>query len=284
LRPLNKQNKRPVNTQQILEIYRLLPWFRGKLRIGKKLFGSYINKREPLHFTAHGGIEYSIPNTLENLGMELLINGVYEQDIVRFLQAQVPDGAVYFDIGANIGSLGLPVVKLKSNVRYYGFEASPMVFEYLQKNFEQNGILHFQLFNKLVHQNDAQLMKFYESELYGKSSLAPTYTSDYIEVDSVSLDGFCRQQAIKKIDWMKVDVQGFELYVFEGMQQMLKEKNVENILFEFEAWADEQAGVEIGAAQSLLQEWGYCLYGLDGKRLENNKRNACTMIWAKPNV
>ncbi len=83
---------------------------------------------------------------------------------------------------------------------------------------------------------------------------------------------------------MKVDVQGFELFVFKGMQQLLREKRVFNILFEFEAWADEQAGVEMGAAQRLLQEQGYQLYGLNGRPFEYNKRNADTMIWAKPNV
>ncbi len=176
--------------EQFLKIYRSLPWFRGKLRIGKKLFAPYINKREPLKFTAHGNVQYSIPNTLENLGVELMINGIYEYDIVEFLKAQIQNNSIYFDIGANIGSLGLPVVKCKTNVKYYGFEASPMVFEYLKKNFEQNDILQFYLYNKLVHQDDAQLVKFYQSELYGKSSLAPTYSSDYIKVASVSLASF----------------------------------------------------------------------------------------------
>lgn len=245
-------------------------------------FKQAIEKKKPVEFTAHYKVRYKIPNTIENLGVELLINGVYEKDIVEFLQKQVPRDAVFFDIGANIGSIGLPVIKDKPGIRYYGFEASPLVFEYLQYNFTANGIPHFELFNKLVHKNDQETMKFYEAELYGKSSLAPTYTDQHILVTSLSLDAFCNGKNIQKIDWMKVDVQGFELYVFEGMKHLLEEKKISNILFEFEAWADDQAGISRGAAQRFLEQMGYVLYGLDGKLLQHSANKNDTMIWARP--
>ena len=265
-----------------LSIYRSLPWFKGKLRLGKGMFNSKINHAVPVSFKAHGGIFYNLPNTKENLGLELLINGVYENDIVHFLQKQIKDGNTYFDIGANIGSIGLPVVKIKPRVHYFGFEASPKVFEYLEKNFKDNHILHFELYNKLVHKDDEQSMKFYQSDLFGKSSLAPTYTSDYVMVASISLDSFCRQKNIDHIDWMKVDVQGFEIYVFEGMKELLTNKRVKNILFEFEPWAEEQAQVRIGIAKDFIESMGYGLYTLNGHPWLDDKRGSDTMIWAKP--
>src|SRR5690349_3061444 len=99
-----------------LKVYRMLPWFRGKLRLGKRLFKNYIELPSAVSFRAHGGVLYDIPNTIENVGIELLINGIYEQDVVRFLKNHIPDRAIYFDIGANIGSLGLPVLKSKKGV------------------------------------------------------------------------------------------------------------------------------------------------------------------------
>ena len=108
-------------------------------------FNSHIDHAAPVSLTAHDKIFYNLPNTKENLGLELLINGVYEQDIVRFLQKQIQDGAVYFDVGANVGSLGFLVIKGKPNIHYYGFEASPNIYQYLQKNFNDNNIPHFEL-------------------------------------------------------------------------------------------------------------------------------------------
>ena len=214
--------------------------------------------------------------------MELLINGVYENDIVQFLKREIPDGAVFFDIGANIGSIGLPVVKQKQNIKYFGFEASPNVFAYLQKNFTQNNIRHFALHNKLVHKDDGETMKFYQSDLYGKSSLSPTYSNEAVEIESLSIDKYCAENNIPCIDWMKVDVQGFELFVFEGMKKMLQEKRVKNILFEFEAWAEIEAGVEPGSAKKYIEETGYELLNLKGKPWIFDEKNNDTMILAKP--
>lgn len=268
--------------KNFLNFYRSLPWFKGKLRLGKMIFKSGINHPEPVSFKAHDGVFYHLPNTKENLGVELLINGVYEQDIVQFLQKQIQDGAVYFDIGANIGSIGLPIIKSKPNIHYYGFEASPIVFQYLEKNFKENQILHYELHNKLAHKDDEQKLKFYQSDLYGKSSLAPTYSQDFVMAHSISLDSFCAQNNITHIDWMKVDVQGFEIYVFEGMKELLRNKKVKNILFEFEPWAEEQAQVKIGIAKDYVRSMGYELYSLKGQLWADHKTGTDTMIWAKP--
>ena len=268
--------------RKLLSLYRSLPWFKGKMRLGKLLFDGSINHDKALTFTAHGGVIYNVPNTKENLGLELLINGVYEQDIVRFLKNQIPDKALYFDIGANIGSLGLPVEKKKPGIRYYGFEASPMVFEYLEKNFADNRVLHYELYNKLVHKDDDQEMKFYQSDLYGKSSMAPTYSNEHVQVSSVSIDTFCLERKIPYIDWMKVDVQGFEIYVFEGMKELLSQKRVKNILFEFEPWAEEQAQVRIGIAKDYIESMGYQLLSLNGESWAGQENGRDTMIWAKP--
>lgn len=265
-----------------LQCFRYLPWFKGKLRIGKFFFKNYINQPNPFSFYGHNKIQYKIPNTFESLGVELLITGIYEKKTVRFLKRQIKPGDIYFDIGANIGALGLPVVKNKTAVKYFGFEASPLVFEYLKYNFKQNKIDNYQLHNYLVHEEDNRYMKFYQSEQYGKSSLAPTYTQQYIFVNSISLDSFCKDHQLTNINWIKVDVQGFELYVFKGLRQLLLNKKVDNIIFEFEYWAEEAAGLEKGAAQSYLSGAGYELFDITGKKLPAILTNGRAMIWAKP--
>lgn len=265
-----------------LNTYRSLPWFRGKFRLGKKIFAKYMQRPDIFSFKAHDNIIYTIPNTLENIGAELLINGVYEFEIVQFLKSKINDGSVYFDVGANIGSLALPILKTKENINYHGFEASPSVADLLQQNMTANGQVEARIINKLVHKDGAQELKFYVSNLYGKSSLASTYSSDYIMMDSVSLDEYCKENNVTYIDWLKVDVQGFELYVFEGMQELLQNKKVKNILFEIEDWAEQQAGLDPGSAKNYLQKFDYHIYSLEGKPWDEHKKAKDTMIWARP--
>ena len=265
----------------MLKFYRWLPSFKGKSRLGKLLFKSLIDRNDALSFTAHKKIQYKIPNTIESLGVELLIHGIYEKKVVEFFKAGIKPGDNFFDIGANIGAIGLPVIKGKSNVQYFGFEASPVVFDFLKHNFLQNNIQQYQLHNCLVHETNNQPMKFYESVQHGKSSLAPTYTTSHILVNSIALDTFCDKHQVTKINWMKVDVQGFELFVFKGMRQLLLNKKVDNILFEFECWAEEAAGLEKGAAQKYLAGLGYELFDLSGNKLLAVLSTGRAMIWAR---
>ena len=266
----------------MLAFYRWLPSFKGKSRLGKLLFKSILNSNVPLQFTAHENIHYKIPNTFESLGVELLVHGSYEKKVVSFLKRQLQAGHIFFDIGANIGAIGLPVIKNKIGIKYFGFEAGPLVFNYLKYNFIQNNIEQYQLHNYVVHENEGQPLKFYEAEQYGKSSLAPTYSKGHILVNSIALDAFCNAQHVDKINWMKVDVQGFELYVFKGMQQLLLDKKVENIVFEFEDWAESAAQLEKGAAQKYLLQCGYELFNLTGIMLPHIVTKGRDMIWAKP--
>ena len=250
--------------------------------MGKLLFKNHINQSLPVTFSAHNRIRYEIPNTIESLGIELLINGIYERKLISFLNANLQKGDVYVDIGANVGATGLPVVKNTTGVKYIGFEASPSVFEYLTYNFNTNNIVNYALHNKLIHEKDGDMMKFYQGAYYGKGSLAPTYTHDHIMVPSVSMESFCYANKITHINWMKIDVQGFELYVFKGMRQLLLNKKVDNILFEFEYWAEEDAGLERGAAQKYVLSMGYELFEISGKKLTGVITRGRAMIWAKP--
>jgi FkbM family methyltransferase len=265
----------------LLSIYRSLPWFKGKLRLGKLLFSNYVNASQEFTFKAHDGVTYAIPNTLENIGLELIINGVYEKEVLDFLKTNMKDHSVFFDVGANIGSIGIPVAKTKKAIDYHCFEAAPDTFDYLQKNIASNQLASYQSSNCLVHHTSGISHRFYVSALHGKNSLAPTYSNDYIEVGAVTIDDYCRLNGIQHIDWMKIDVQGFELFVFQGAKELLQNKLVQNILFENEPWAEDQAGIERGKAQQFLLDCGYSLFDMEGQVWNNLIETRETMIWAK---
>ncbi|MEJ7586811.1 MAG: FkbM family methyltransferase [Ferruginibacter sp.] len=266
----------------MLKFYRGLPAFKGKSNLGRLLFKKSIGRKTPIEFRAHKGITYKIPNTNSGLSVELFIVGIYERKVIAFLNKRIKDGDNYFDIGANIGAMGLPIVKGRPSIKYFGFEASPFIFEYLSFNFKTNGIRNYQLLNYAVHDSSMMAVKFYQAMNNEKSSLTSTFTNEFILVESISLDVYYTTHEITKINWLKVDVQGFELSVFKGATRLLSAKKIENILFEFESWEESAAGFEIGAAQKYLLEMGYELFEISGKRLTQLVTGKRTIIWAKP--
>ena len=267
-----------------LNKYRALPYFRGKFRIGKFLFRGHLNRPDPVEFQAHYNIQYKIPNTIENLSSELLINGIYENEIVNFIAAILPNGGVFFDVGANIGAIGLPVLKKGKNISYFAFEPTPSTFASLKYNLECNNIINCTIIQALIHAGDNKQFKFYCGDKNGKNSLAPSYSSDYIEIPSLSLDSFCEKNDIQFIDLIKIDVQGFEMYVFQGMKRLLMEKRVKNILFEFEEWAEKDAALEIGSSQKEIVGSGYELFDLKGEKIKELVTDGTHMFWAKPGL
>src|SRR6185369_7177460 len=70
--------------------------------------------------------------------VQVFKNGVYEWDNLRFVLGNIPDNSTYFDVGANLGLMSLPILDQTRNVNVIALEASPQMFMYLQKTRERS--------------------------------------------------------------------------------------------------------------------------------------------------
>ncbi len=268
----------------IFNVYRNhIPNFRGKIRIGKivRNFLSYHpNFQDPIK--ARDGVNYFLPSLNDQIGIELFFHGIYEKDIIDFLVNNIQDDDVFFDIGSNIGSIGIPIARTRK-ITYFGFEASPNVYSYLKRNFDINIDYAVSLVNKAVADNDDKQLNFVDCsyDRYGEGHLTFEKSDlNTISVDTISLDKFCKESKISQIDWLKIDVQGHESLVFLGAERLLQEGRIKNILFEFEEWAESDAGYEIGLAKKMIEAYGYRLQNLRGENWSILDESNSTMIWA----
>jgi len=69
--------------------------------------------------------------------------------------------------------------------------------------------------SSLYEPNDKLLEKYQNLEMSKLKNIS--------EIDTVSLDNFCLENQIKKIDLIKIDIQGGELDVFKGAEKILKD-------------------------------------------------------------
>jgi hypothetical protein len=89
--------------------------------------------------------------------------------------------------------------------------------------------------------------------------------SQSVEVPSWTLDEFCNTERIERINFLKVDVEGFELSVFRGAERLLRERRVDYICFEISQEPLRGAGVESGKVFEALETLGYLAYRFDGR-------------------
>jgi hypothetical protein len=100
---------------------------------------------------------------------------------------------------------------------------------------------------------------------FGMGSLTNRFGTEGIAVPTVALDDAVRAHGIDRVRAIKVDVEGFELGVFQGATQILTQPSAPVVFFEFNDWAENrpEQGVRAGDAQRYLLSLGYHLQRLD---------------------
>lgn len=246
-------------------LIRKLPDFKGKHRLVKMLYGKKLRTSEDILVKGKFGCEYLLPNLEENVGLEIFINGVYEESIVNFLRKIIPQKGHFLDLGANIGAISIPVCKLRPDISTIGVEAAPWIYSYLQKNLQRNNITNARIMNNALFNKDNLLLDFFTPrDKYGKGSLAPVFSQDPVKVIAKKVDTIVRELNFGKVNTIKIDVEGFEYFVFQGAEQLLTQDESPDIIFEFVDWAESAAmNLSPGSAQLFLKEHGYRLYNLE---------------------
>jgi FkbM family methyltransferase len=263
----------------IHKILNTLPFFRGKLRLARFLVP---NQKQRAKFKTKDGMLFSVPNLVENVSFELYVNGIYEKETIDHICMSVPKNGVFVDVGANIGAISIAVAKKRPDLNIFAFEASPIVFNYLRENKEQNNCLNLTIYNLAIHDiGGIELPFFSPKELNGKGSFAPVFTDEAVMVTTISLDDFFTKERLTP-HFIKIDVEGYELSVLRSMKLFLTVNAECPVLFEFGDWTELAAGFEIGSAQIFLKELGYSLYTFPHEKvIKTPLEKGAEMILAK---
>lgn len=128
---------------------------------------------------------------------------------------------VSVDVGANIGNHTLLFSRISEKV--YSFEPIPELFDILKKNIIQNDIKNVECINVgLSNENVDSAICVETSGNVGKSSLEYTFDGGVRKnVSLVKGDGIFATLGIARIDFLKIDVEGHEAKVIEGMKESL---------------------------------------------------------------
>ena len=256
-------------------MFRKLPLFKGKQTLARLLFKKTIANKKNFWVRGKQNCEYLLPNLIENIGFEIFINGVYEEETSDFFADKIPLNGVFLDLGANIGAISIPLIKKRKDIKVVCVEAAPYIFTYLQKNLERNHATNVIAINKALFYTDDEEINFYsQDDKFGKGSLSPVFTDKIIKVKTIKIDSLLKDLNISKPDIIKIDVEGYEYHVFKGATELLRKEDAPDIVFEFVDWAEENAkDITIGAAQKLLMDMGYRIYYFN-KQTEQMKESA----------
>ncbi len=264
-----------MNTaQSISSLFQQLSSFRGKRRLCKVILDSLgFSKKQNIIIRTKSGT-FELPNLVEIISFDLFVNGGYENGLVELLKNNIPTNGTFIDVGANIGSISIPLALARPDIKIVAIEASPWIFKVLKKNIQLNHVTNIRAENYAVYnESNKQLPMYAPKQLFGKGSLKPVYTTESETVNTITVDDIGNVFNLGRIDFVKVDVEGFEVCVFQGMANVIQSSKPK-IIFEFSEWTEKSAGFEVGMAQSFLLSKGYKLQYLDYNFIPDAKQHS----------
>ena len=206
-------------------------------------------------------------NDYEEVPMSVLCFGSYEEEetnmVLRLLSYLEEDKFTVFDIGANVGWYTLNIQEtFGEKATVYAFEPSPLTYKRLVNNLILNGKKEEYAINIGFYRESGTMEFFYDQEGSGASSLVNLREKEEIEivpVDMKSMDEWVGQNAISKIDFIKCDVEGSELFVYEGGTETIK-KNLPIIFSEMLRKWSSKFGYCPNDIIHFMNKLGYACY------------------------
>ncbi|MBD3209151.1 FkbM family methyltransferase [Candidatus Woesearchaeota archaeon] len=150
----------------------------------------------------------------------------YEPLITGLFREQLREGDVVVDVGAHIGYYTLLAAKLVgSKGHVYSFEPDPKNFRLLEKNVAVNKYRNVTLLNKAAGDRKGTVRLYQAGYNKGDHRLFDDVKGrSSVEVPMVRV-----YSVVRKSDLVKVDVQGAEMLVLEGMKSLLSRESVKLI-------------------------------------------------------
>jgi FkbM family methyltransferase len=201
----------------------------SKLEKGSKFWRKFT---PPVYFYQQGSIRQARRDGL-NLHLDLshlLDHSVYfyklNEPTWNTLLSYVKKDFVVLDIGANIGFLTLNFAKRCPEGYVFSFEPDTKNFAALEDNIRQNGFENIRIFKNALgaRSETALLYKLYANNPGANRILSekPGEPCQAEKVEVLVLDDVFEQLALPRIDLIKIDVEGFEVFVLMGSKKVIK--------------------------------------------------------------
>jgi FkbM family methyltransferase len=146
-----------------------------------------------------------------------------QEAIVRHLAA----GGVMYDIGANLGFFSLLGARLAGDPGHvWAFEAAPDNAEAIRRNARLNGIANVTVIAKAVSSSGGRgRLQVVDDQSWSKLQEYGEHpnTERVIDVELVAIDELLSARSIRPPTVVKIDVEGAEIAVLEGMRATLTE-------------------------------------------------------------
>lgn len=193
----------------------------------------------------------------------------YEEEELIMQYKLIQDHDTIIDIGGNYGWYSLHVAKKYPKSRVYTFEPIPTTYNYLNFNINLNQISNIIPINKGLSDNVGEFTFFCDPNLTVNASLNnvndnPKAIQVICNVDV--LDEFVQTNEIKKVDFIKCDIEGAEIFALKGGIKTIQEQKPKLFIEMLRKWT-RKFEYHPNEIIELLKNLGYCCFKISKNSL-----------------
>lgn len=230
----------------------------------------------PLRVAANALIRLLIPDSVGYGNIKVVLNPKdpvvsgalafrqYEHDELAFVATSLRPGMTILDVGANIGLYtALFADATGTEGLVVALEPDPQNFAFLQKTIAANNLKNVKPAQVAASRSKGTMRLHTSSENRGDNRLYANDLADgFVDVEVVRLDDLLSSMNILALDFIKIDVQGFEEHVLAGLEQTIRRSANLTILMEFWPYGLTQASSNPLDLLGQLESWGLKLHEL----------------------
>lgn len=236
-----------------------------KIEITKeKVIFTINNGEDGIFICCDGRDAYSLPMIFLNL------SETETQEQAMILRLIKPGDSV-LDIGANIGWYTIGILLKRKGAKVYSFEPIKSSFQYLKQNLNLNNLNSENAYN-IGFSDENKTVKFYFDVKYAMASSMANLREDEDTVTEECVvkrmdDFVSATPSLRKIDFIKCDVEGAELFVFQGAIETIRKDKPIIFTEMLRKWA-RKFNYHPNQTIKLLKDLGYQCFILCNGRLK----------------
>ena len=191
-------------------------------------------------------------------------DGYWEPNETFWFIKSIKKGDVVVDVGANVGYYTLIASRLVGDTgKVYAFEPDPVSFALLEKSVQANGLTNVIAEQKAVSNKAGALELFHADRNKGDHRIFDPESEgrNFIEVEAVTLDDYFKSRD-GRVDFVKIDTQGAEGLIVEGMLGVIERNKGLRMAIEFWPSSLKQLGTDPGALLRRLESHSFGFFNL----------------------
>jgi FkbM family methyltransferase len=153
--------------------------------------------------------------------------GIYEHKLLALVKGAASRGGWYFDVGANIGLMSVPILKMCDDVNVLSFEPSPNSREFLSRTWQESPWkdrwqLRFQAVGSEVGESIFYLSDPRFGGYDGLKDTGRVAGASTTQVPLTTLDEEWRTLGSPHVACVKLDIEGAEIGALKGATELIQ--------------------------------------------------------------